>query len=194
MHYTFWHKFGLSVLLTMWLLFIGNWVGNTLVHIPEPAHDEAAATESADTAEASSSESKAEGGEAKAEGGEAAGGEDNGDVMALLGGADPDKGRQLFKKCKACHTIEHGGKNKVGPNLWNVVGRDKGTEEGFKYSDVLTELPGDWTFEDLNHFLTNPKAFASGTKMAFAGLKKASDRAAIIAYLNSQSDSPKPLP
>lgn len=115
-------------------------------------------------------------------------------IGQLLASADPAEGKKIFNKCKSCHDAEKGGKNKIGPNLWNVVGSDKATHEGFSYSSALTGLPGNWTYEDLDHFLKNPRSFAKGTKMTFAGLKKAKDRAAVIAYLRTLSDSPKPLP
>jgi len=115
-------------------------------------------------------------------------------IEGLLAAADPADGEKVFKKCQACHTDEKGGSNKVGPNLYGVVGNDIATHDGFSYSDALQGLPGNWTYETLNHFLYNPKAHAPGTKMAFAGLRKAEDRAAIIALLRSLDDSPEPLP
>ena len=115
-------------------------------------------------------------------------------IEGLLAAADVAAGKNIFKKCMACHTAEKGGSNKVGPLLYGVVGNDIATHEGFGYSDALQALPGNWTYDALNHFLFNPKAFAKGTKMAFAGLRKAEDRAAVIAYLRGQDDTPEPLP
>ena len=115
-------------------------------------------------------------------------------MLALLASADAGDGKKIFKKCKACHTADKGGAHKVGPNLWNVVGRAKAGAAGYKFSGVLAGLGGAWTFADLDAFLAKPKAFAPGTKMTFNGVKKAADRAAVIAYLRSLSDSPKPLP
>ena len=89
---------------------------------------------------------------------------------------------------------EKGGRNTVGPNLWEVVGRAKAGGGGFRYSSALKRLGGAWTYADLDGFLTKPKAFAPGTKMSLSGLKKASDRADLIAYLRSLSEQPKPLP
>ena len=111
----------------------------------------------------------------------------------MLATASIDEGKKIFKKCAACHSIEQGGKNKIGPALWSVVDRKVGSVEGFKYSNALKNYNKDWTFEELNGFLHKPLKYIKGTKMAFAGLRKDSDRANIIAYLNSMGSSPKPL-
>lgn len=103
-------------------------------------------------------------------------------------------GKKLYAKCKACHTANKGGRNKLGPNLWNIVGRAKASVDGFKYSDALKGLDGDWTAADLDGFLENPKAYAKGTRMSFAGIRAAGDRAALIAYLRSLGDNPVVAP
>lgn len=113
---------------------------------------------------------------------------------ALLAKADAANGEKAFKKCASCHTTEKDGKNKVGPNLWGVVGRNRGAMEGFAYSDSMKGMGGAWDFATINEFLTNPKAFMPGTKMAFAGVKKATDRADILLFLNQHADSPAALP
>lgn len=115
-------------------------------------------------------------------------------LPVLLAAADPAAGANVAKKCAACHSFDKGGPNKVGPDLWGVVGRDVGKHEGFAYSTAMAEHGGQWTFEDLNDFLKSPKTHVPGTKMAFAGLPKDTDRANVLAYLRSLSDSPVPLP
>jgi cytochrome c len=107
---------------------------------------------------------------------------------------DPAKGAEVFKKCGACHSDQKGGPNQIGPQLWDVVGRPVASEAGFAYSDALKGKSGPWTFDELFAWLKSPKAYAPGTKMTFAGLSKPEDRADVIAYLNTQSDAPKPLP
>jgi len=105
----------------------------------------------------------------------------------VLASADIEKGSKVFRKCSACHKLEDGA-NGTGPHLYGVVGRDKGGVDGFGYSDVLASMDGDWSADNLNGFLENPKGYAAGTSMAFAGLKKVEDRANLIAYLDSLDD------
>ena len=119
-------------------------------------------------------------------------------IADLLAKADPKKGEAIFKKCQACHSGEKGGPNKVGPDLWSVVDRPVGEHQGFAYSAGMKEFSKGgsekWTYDNLNHFLTSPKNFVKGTAMGFAGLKKDDERADLIAFLRTLSDSPVPLP
>ena len=115
-------------------------------------------------------------------------------ILALLASADAVAGEKLAKKCTACHVFDQGGANKVGPALWNIVNADKGAVDGFGYSNALVDFGGQWDYTALNAFLKKPKAYISGTKMNFAGLKKPSDRANMIAYLRQQASAPVPLP
>ena len=116
------------------------------------------------------------------------------DMVALMALGDSERGKKVFKKCAACHSINKGGGNKIGPALYNVVGRKVGGVEGYKYSKALATYEKDWTFEELNGFLKKPATYLKGTKMAYAGLRKEIDRASIIKYLNQSGDNPKPLP
>ncbi|HEX8583450.1 MAG TPA: cytochrome c family protein [Allosphingosinicella sp.] len=127
--------------------------------------------------------------------GEGGGGEAEQPVTALLAGADAAKGEGVFKKCTACHTVAKGGPNGTGPNLWGILGAPIGKHAaGFAYSPALSGKGGNWEWESMSQWLKSPKDFAPGTKMTFAGLGKVEDRANLLAYLNTQSDSPKPLP
>ena len=116
------------------------------------------------------------------------------DIAALLSTGDLAHGEKVFKKCSACHSIKSGGGNKIGPALYNVVGRKVGVLDDYKYSKALAEYDKNWSFEELNGFLLKPKDWIKGTKMAYAGLRKEKDRASVILYLNKYSDSPLPLP
>ncbi|TDI67553.1 MAG: cytochrome c family protein [Alphaproteobacteria bacterium] len=111
----------------------------------------------------------------------------------LLAAASAESGKSLARKCTTCHSLKKDGKNKVGPALWGVVGAQK-AGRSFRYSSALKGLGGVWDYAALNAFLASPKAFAPGNKMPFAGIKRAADRAALILYLRSLSDSPLPLP
>lgn len=115
-------------------------------------------------------------------------------IDQLMLTASVESGQAAFKKCVSCHSVEKGGANKVGPNLWEIVNRDIGGHPGFAYSEALTGKEGTWTYEHLNEFLKNPKGWAPGTKMAFAGIGKDAERADLIAYLRSLADQPVPLP
>ncbi len=116
------------------------------------------------------------------------------DIASLMAMGNVESGEKVFKKCAACHSIVKGGKNKIGPALYNVVGRKVGAVEDYKYSKALKEYDKAWTFEELNGFLLKPTKWIKGTKMAYAGLRKEIDRASVIKYLNQNSDNPLPLP
>ncbi len=112
----------------------------------------------------------------------------------LLATASVEKGASAAKKCLACHDFTKGGPNKVGPNLYGVVGRERASHEGFTYTAAMKSKPGKWTIQDLDNYLVSPRSMVPGTSMAFAGITKGPERADLLAYLNTLSDSPAPLP
>ena len=116
------------------------------------------------------------------------------DIKALLAMGDLAHGEKVFKKCSACHMIAAGGKNMIGPNLWNVIGRTAGSVNDYKYSKAMVAYGKEWNFEEMNSYLIKPQAYIKGTKMAFAGLRKEKDRASVFLYMNSKGDNPKTLP
>ena len=170
-------KIGFGLLVAAWVIWGSHQIGSLLVHAKElekPAY----AVELANVKPAQDIEPAAE----------------KQDVLALLAAAKLVRGEKVFQKCKSCHSVNKGGKNMVGPNLWNIVGRATASVTGFGYSGAFKKLERDWSYANLDAFLLNPKNYAKGTKMSFSGLKKVEDRAAVIVYLRSLSDSPKPLP
>ena len=116
------------------------------------------------------------------------------DVAALLALGDIEHGKKIFKKCASCHSINQDGGNKIGPKLWNVMFRTIGSITDYKYSKALSGYKKEWSWEEINGFLTKPAKWIKGNKMGFAGLKADKDRASVILYLNQNSDNPKPLP
>jgi len=179
MHFSFWEKTGFAVLVTAWVIFGSHTIGNMLVHAT-PLKENVYKIEVADAGTSGAAEAKKK--------------EPEKPITEMLASADVKKGAKVFGKCKGCHDDHKGGANKVGPELWNVLGRKIAGREGFAYSDALKKHDGVWDYTKLDHWLKDPKDFAPGTKMTFAGLKKASDRANIILYLRGQNDNPPPLP
>ena len=115
-------------------------------------------------------------------------------ISELLALGDLAHGEKVFKKCAACHSINAGGGNKIGPALYNVIGRKAGAVQEYKYSKAMIAYGKDWSFQEMNSYLIKPQAYIKGTKMAFAGLRKEKDRASVILYMNKNSDNPLPLP
>ena len=118
---------------------------------------------------------------------------ESGEIMALLASASVADGKKIFKKCTACHSIAKGGVNKIGPALWGVLGRKAGSISDYKYSKAMAAHAKPWSLEEMNGFLIKPKDWIKGTKMSFIGLKKDTDRAAVILYMNQNTDNPLPI-
>ena len=117
----------------------------------------------------------------------------SGDIMAIFASTSAEEGAKVFKQCSACHSIAEGGKNKIGPALWGVLGRQVGSLPDYKYSKAMAAHGEKWTFEEMNGFLLKPKDWIKGTKMSYAGLKKEKDRAAVILYMNENTNNSLPL-
>lgn len=173
-----------AILLTLIVIKVADIAGDTLGHVTplaKPAYvleGDAQAT----------AEAKPDG-----EKSGAASGSEPPAIGPLLASASADKGESVARKCTTCHDLKKGGKPKLGPALWGIVG-SKIADGSFSFSDALKKVEGAWDYAKLNHFLADPRGFAPGTKMVFAGIKNDSDRAALILYLRSLSDSPVPLP
>ena len=117
----------------------------------------------------------------------------DGNIMALFASTSAADGAKVFKKCAACHSVNKGGANKIGPALWGVIGRKAGSISDYKYSKAMAAHGKNWSFEEMNGFLIKPKDWITGIKMSFAGLKNAKERAAVILYMNGNSDNPLPI-
>ena len=174
------NKIIVSIVLAIILILVINKITDVIFYVEKPeksAYQVASITTDASTTsvETSSSSSK------------------SGDIMALFASTSAAEGAKVFKKCAACHSITEGGGNKIGPALWGVLGRSAGSIPDYKYSKAMVAHGKNWSFEEMNGFLIKPKDWIKGTKMSFAGLKKAKDRAAVILYMNENTNSPLPL-
>ena len=118
---------------------------------------------------------------------------ETGNIMAIFASTSATEGEKVFKKCAACHSIAEGGKNKIGPALWGILGRQAGSLPDYKYSKAMAAHGKKWSFEEMNGFLIKPKDWIKGTKMSYAGLKSEKERAAVILYMNENTNSPLPL-
>ena len=173
------NKIAAAVLVTA-LLFIGiKELGNFIYHVEKPKKSAYKIEGVAENSLDAKKEIKVE--------------EKLASIKPLLASASIEAGAKVFKKCAACHSIDKGGANKIGPALWGVVNRKIGGVQGFKYSTAMAQYGKNWSFEELNGFLHKPMKYMKGTKMGFIGLKKDKDRANVIAYMNSKSDAPAPL-
>jgi len=174
------NKIIVSIILTVILVFVINKIADTIYYVEKPEKsayqiDTTVSVASTTSAETNTSSS------------------DSGNIMALFASTSSAEGAKIFKKCAACHSISQGGGNKIGPALWGVLGRKAGSVSGYKYSKAMIAYGKSWSFEEMNGFLLKPKEWIKGTKMSFAGLKNANERAAIILYMNENTDKPLPL-
>jgi len=174
------NKIIVSIVLAIILILVINKITDVIFYVEKPeksAYQVASITTDASTTsvETSSSSSK------------------SGDIMALFVSTSAAEGAKVFKKCAACHSITEGGANKIGPALWGVLGRSAGSIPDYKYSKAMVAHGKNWSFEEMNGFLIKPKDWIKGTKMSFAGLKNAKERAAVILYMNENTNSPLPL-
>jgi cytochrome c len=195
-------KFAAAILLPLLLIFGFKTIVDSRVSGPPakpgftlPVADAAPAAPPAEKTAAAAEAKPAEGAAPAKEAAAAAPAADAGAaVVAALAKANADNGKAVFAKCKACHNAEKGKPKGVGPNLWGVINRAKGSSEGFEYSPAMKAKGGNWTFEEMAAFISNPKGFLTGTKMVFNGLPNPADAADVIAYLATQSDTPVALP
>jgi len=174
------NKIIVSIVLAVILVLGINKITNVIFDVKKPeksAYQVASVTTNANTTTAETSSVNLE----------------SGNIMALFASTNAADGAKVFKKCAACHSIAQGGGNKIGPALWGVLGRQAGSISDYKYSKAMTIHGKVWSIKEMNDFLIKPKDWIKGTKMSFAGLKNAQDRAAVILYMNEKTDSPLPL-
>ena len=172
------NKIIVSIVLAIILVLGINKITDAIFYVEKPeksAYQVAAVTTSTATAKTNSVSSESE------------------NIMALFASTSATDGAKVFKKCTACHSITQEGGNKIGPALWGVLGRQAGSISDYKYSKAMATHGKTWSFEEINNFLIKPKDWIKGTKMSFAGLKNAKDRAAVILYMNEKTNNPLPL-
>jgi len=171
------NKIIVSIILVIILVLGINKITDTIFYVEKPeksAYQVATVTTAASTASAETSSG-------------------TGDIMAIFASTSAAEGAKVFKQCLACHSIAEGGKNKIGPALWGVLGRQAGSLPDYKYSKAMAAYGKKWSFEEMNGFLLKPKDWIKGTKMSYAGLKKEKDRAAVILYMNENTNNSLPL-
>ena len=174
------NKIIVSIVFAVILVLVINKITNVIYYVEKPeksAYQIASVTATATTATA---ETNSENPETE-------------NIMALFASTSAAEGVKVFKKCAACHSIAEGGANKIGPALWGVLGRKAGALPDYKYSKAMAAHGKSWSFEEMNGFLIKPKDWIKGTKMSFVGLKNANERAAVILYMNENTNSPLPL-
>tara|TARA_B100000686_G_C16465726_1_gene799408 strand:+ start:30 stop:560 length:531 start_codon:yes stop_codon:yes gene_type:complete len=174
------NKIIVSIIVVIVLVLVINKITDVIYYVENPEKSAYQVINVTDTASTSTSETTSKD-------------EKSGDIMILLATANAADGEKIFKKCAACHSIAKGGANKIGPALWGVLGKKSGSNSDYKYSKGMIAHGKAWSFEEMNGFLEKPKAWIKGTKMAFAGLKNEKERAAIILFMNKNTDNPLAL-
>ena len=174
------NKIIVSIVLAVILILVINKITDVMFYVEKPeksAYQVASVTSVASNTSADTSSVNTE----------------SGNIMKLFASVSSADGAKIFKKCAACHSISEGGANKIGPALWSVLGRQAGFLSDYKYSKAMGSYGKSWSFEEMDGFLTKPKEWIKGTKMSFAGLKNAKERAAVILYMNENSSNPLPI-
>ena len=174
------NKIIVSVVFTIILVLGINKITDTIYYVEKPEKSAYQVASDTTSASAKSTETSSTSSE-------------SGDIMTLFASTSATEGAKIFKKCTACHSIAEGGGNKIGPALYGVLGRKIGSFPDYKYSKAMAAYGKSWTFEEMNGFLIKPKDWIKGTKMSFAGLKNEKERAAVILYMNENTNSPLPL-
>jgi cytochrome c len=174
------NKIIVSIILTLVLILGINKITDTLYYVEKPEKSAYQVDGTTEVSSISSTESNT-------------GTVEPGNIMAVFASTSATEGAKIFKKCAACHSIAQGGGNKIGPALWGVLGRKAGSVSDYKYSKAMAAHEKAWTFDEMNGFLIKPKDWIKGTKMSFAGLKKENERAAVILYMNENSENPLPI-
>ena len=174
------NKIVVSVAFAVILLIGINKIADTIYNVEKPEKSAYQVTSSTTVDSTNTSETNSENLESES-------------IMALFASVSATDGAKVFSKCKACHSIAKDGGNKIGPALWGVIGWNAGAVTDYKYSKAMLAHGKKWSFEEMNGFLIKPKEWVQGTKMSYAGLKDAKDRAAVILYMNENSDNPLPV-
>ena len=174
------NKIIVSIVFAIVLVLVINKITDTIFYVEKPeksAYQVASVTTVASNTSTETSSASSE----------------SGNIMALFASTSAAEGKKVFKKCAACHSIAENGANKIGPALWGVLGRKAGSLSDYKYSKAMAAYAKPWSFEEMNGFLIKPKDWIKGTKMSFAGLKNAKERAAVILFMNENTNNPLPL-
>ena len=174
------NKIIVSVVFAIILVLGINKITNVIFYVEKPEKSAYQAATTTTIASTTTSETSSENLESES-------------ILALFSTTNAMEGQKVFKKCAACHTIAEGGKNKIGPALWGVLGRKAGSLSDYIYSKAMANYAKVWSFEEMNGFLIKPKEWIKGTKMAFAGIKSAKERAAVILYMNENTGNPLPI-